>query len=430
LKALVIGLGVSGTSSAKFLKKFGNEVSIYDDNRSVLDKFSETYPVYNSDESYDTAIISPGVPSDHPVVMELRAKGMEVIGEMELAGRYLSNEKVIAVTGTNGKSTTVSVACAMLQEAGYKAFLCGNIGEPVIEGVNKGYDFLVIEISSFQLETLKSIRPDVSMILNVTPDHLDRYSSYEHYLLTKVELAKLTKPDGLLILNGGDEALVAACRAVNIAKRYFSVKGTDDVSYSNGNIYFGNSELKIDDLHLTGLHNVENIMASVLGVAPYVDNVNVMRKCLKKFKPLAHRTEFVDEFEGVVFIDDSKGTNVGAVEMSMAGFEDGKVVLILGGVDKGGSYEPLRILAEKKCKGVVLIGEAKDKIKSYFEGFRGLLLADSMKEAVEKSFELANNDGIVLLSPACSSYDWYKNYKERGNDFRNRVAELKRGLAK
>ncbi len=428
MKALVIGLGVSGTSSAKFLKKFGNEVSIYDDNRGVLDKFSETYPVYSRDEFYDTAIISPGVPSDHPVVMELRAKGTEVVGEMELAGRYLSNEKVIAVTGTNGKSTTVSVVCDMLKEAGYKAFLCGNIGEPVIEGVNKNFDFLVIEISSFQLETLKSIRPDVSMILNVTPDHLDRYTSYEHYLLTKVELAKLTKPDGLVILNGGDEALVAACRPVNAVKRYFSVKGTDDISYRNGSIYFGNSELKIDDLHLQGLHNVENIMASVLGVSPYIDDVNVLRRCLKSFKPLAHRTEFVDEFKGVVFIDDSKGTNVGAVEMSLAGFEDGKVVLILGGVDKGGSYEPLRILAEKKCKGVVLIGEAKDKIKSYFQGFKGLEQADSMKEAVEKSFVLAKNDGIVLLSPACSSYDWYKNYKERGNDFRNRVSELKRGL--
>jgi UDP-N-acetylmuramoylalanine--D-glutamate ligase len=430
LKALVVGLGVSGTSSAKFLKKFGNEVSIYDDNRGVLDKFSGTYPVYNRDESYDTVIISPGVPSDHPVVMELRAKGTEVIGEMELAGRYLNNEKVIAVTGTNGKSTTVSVACAMLQEAGFKAFLCGNIGEPVIEGVNRDYDFLVIEISSFQLETLKSIRPDVSMILNVTPDHLDRYSSYEHYLLTKVELAKLTKPDGLVILNGGDEALVAACRPVNVAKKYFSVKGTGDISYRNGSIYFGNSELKIDDLYLKGLHNVENIMACVLGVTPYIDDVNVLRRCLKNFKPLAHRTEFVDEFEGVVFIDDSKGTNVGAVEMSLAGFEDGKVVLILGGVDKGGSYEPLRILAEKKCRGVVLIGEAKDKIKSYFEGFRDLEQAESMKEAVEKSFMLAKNDGVVLLSPACSSYDWYKNYKERGNDFRNRVAELKRGLEK
>ncbi|HQO92666.1 MAG TPA: cyanophycin synthetase, partial [bacterium] len=197
-----------------------------------------------------------------------------------------------------------------------------------------------------------------------------------------------------------------------------------------GSIYFGNSELKIDDLYLKGLHNVENIMACVLGVTPYIDDVNVLRRCLKNFKPLAHRTEFVDEFEGVVFIDDSKGTNVGAVEMSLSGFEDGKVVLILGGVDKGGSYEPLRILAEKKCRGVVLIGEAKDKIKSYFEGFRDLEQAESMKEAVEKSFMLAKNDGVVLLSPACSSYDWYKNYKERGNDFRNRVAELKRGLEK
>lgn len=430
MKVLILGLGISGAAAADFLRKFGNDVSIYDDNPDVLSSHSSSYQTYNQEEFYEMAVISPGMATDHPVVKELKQKGTEILGEMELAGRYLSDEKIIAVTGTNGKSTTVSVTYAILKEAGYKVFLCGNIGEPVIEGVGKGYDFLVIEISSFQLETLKSIKPDVSMILNVTPDHLDRYPSYEEYLLTKVELAKLTKQGGLLILNGGDEPLVAACSHINVEKKYFSAYGTGDITFNNGMIYSGNSELKIDDLPLKGLHNVENIMASLLGVCPYVSDINIVRSALKKFKPLSHRTEFVDEFEGVVFIDDSKGTNVGAVEMSLAGFEDGMVVLILGGVDKGGSYEPLRKLAEKKCKGVVLIGDAKETIKGYFLGFEGLVEADSMYEAVEKAYNLAGNNATVLLSPACSSYDWYRNYKERGNDFRNRVMELKRSILK
>lgn len=429
MKALVLGMGMSGVSASVFLKKAGYSVSIFDDNRDVLKSFENTYSLYDQFEKYDIAILSPGVPATHPVVLKLAADGVETIGEMELAGRYVTKEKVIAVTGTNGKSTTVSIIADLLKDAGYKVFLCGNIGKPVIEGVMMDYDFFVVEVSSFQLETLKSLHPDVSLILNVTPDHLDRYSSYESYLLTKAELAKLTKPDGLLVLNGNDEPLVAACRAVNVEKKYFSTTREGEVTYRNGSIFIRNDEIKMEDVNLTGIHNVENIMASVLGVSRWVTDINTVRSSLTKFKSLPHRTEFVDKFDGVAFYDDSKGTNVGAAEMSLAGFEDGKVVIILGGVDKGGSYEPLRTLAEKKCKGVVLIGQSKDLIKTYFEDFPAPVTeADSMSQAVEKAFMLAKNDGIVLLSPACSSFDWYKNYKERGIDFRNKVKDLKRSI--
>ncbi len=429
LKALVLGMGMSGVSASAFLKKAGYSVSIYDDNREVLKTFDGRYAIYESSEKYDIAILSPGIPSDHSIVKKLNEDGVEIIGEMELAGRYIANEKIIAVTGTNGKSTTVSIIADLLKDAGFNVFLCGNIGKPVIDGVFHHYDFFVIEISSFQLETLKSIHPDVSLILNVSPDHLDRYSSYENYLLTKAELAKLTRPDGLLVLNGNDEPLIAACSPVNVEKKYFSITREGEITYRNGSIFIGNDEIKMEDLNITGIHNVENIMASVLGVSRWVNDINTIKTTLTKFRSLPHRTEFVDEFDGVSFYDDSKGTNVGAAEMSLAGFDDGKVVVILGGVDKGGSYEPLRNLAEKKCKGVVLIGQAADIIKPYFEGFSGAVTeADSMSQAVEKAFFLSKNDGIVLLSPACSSFDWYKNYKERGMDFRNRIKELKRSL--
>lgn len=429
MKALVIGMGMSGVSASVFLKKTGYSVSVFDDNIDVLKTFEDRYSIYDNDEKYDIAILSPGVPSSHPVVSKLISEGVELIGEMELAGRYITKEKVIAVTGTNGKSTTVSIIADLLKDAGYKVFLCGNIGKPVIDGVFMDYDFFVVEISSFQLETLKSLHPDVSLILNVTPDHLDRYVSYESYLLTKAELAKLTRPDGLLVLNGNDEPLIAACRSVNVEKKYFSKSREGEVTYRNGSIFIRNYEIKMEDLNLTGIHNVENIMASVLGVSRWVTDICTIRTTLTKFKSLPHRTEFVDKFDGVAFYDDSKGTNVGAAEMSISGFDDGKVVVILGGVDKGGSYEPLRNLAEKKCKGVVLIGQAKDLIKTYFENFPAPVTeADSMSQAVEKAFMLAKNDGVVLLSPACSSFDWYKNYKERGIDFRNKVKDLKRSL--
>ena len=423
MKALIVGLGISGVSSARFLKNRGDEIFIYDDNASQLEKYSAEYSVYDENLKYDLAIISPGVPATHKVIQKLSAQHTEIIGELELAGRYVRNEKIIAVTGTNGKSTTVSLVHAFLKNAGFKSFLCGNIGEPVINGIGRGYDFFVIELSSFQLETLKSLKPDVAMVLNVTPDHLDRYKDFEDYRNTKLNLLNLLKKGGTAVLGTGIVAENFAHPDFDL--KLFSVEGTDDIKCDESYVYFDDKKLKVDDLKIRGHHNIENIMAAVLGVKKWVSDTDILRKSLLEFNPLAHRTAFVDKFQGVEFIDDSKGTNVGAVEKSLAGLPDGKVVLILGGVDKGGSYEPVRVLADKKCKGVVLIGASKEIIRPYFKGFSNVESADSMAEAVEKSFKLAAGDGIVLFSPACSSFDWYKNYKERGDDFVNKVRELK-----
>ena len=423
MKALVVGLGISGISSAKFLRNSGYDIFIYDDNAAQLEKYSSEYSKYDENLKYDLAIISPGVPATHTVIQKLNAQRTEIIGELELAGRFVKDEKVIAVTGTNGKSTTVSLVHAFLENAGFKSFLCGNIGEPVINGIGKGYEFFVIELSSFQLETLKSLKVDVAMVLNVTPDHLDRYKDFEDYKNTKLNLLNLLKKGGVAVLGTG--ILADDFSHPDFDLKLFSVEGTDDISCDDEFVYFDGKKLKVDDLKIRGHHNVENIMAAVLGVKKWVSDTGILRKALLEFNPLAHRTAFVDKFQGVEFIDDSKGTNVGAVEKSLAGFADGKVVLILGGVDKGGSYEPVRVLADKKCKGVVLIGASKEIIRPYFKGFANVESADSMAEAVEKAFLLAKNDGVVLFSPACSSFDWYKNYKERGVDFVNKVKGLK-----
>ena len=428
MNVLIVGLGISGISSARFLKDKGNHIFIYDDNASQLEKYSAEYSKYDESLKYDLAIISPGVPATHKVIQKLNAQNTEIIGELELAGRYVKDEKIIAVTGTNGKSTTVSLVHAFLKNAGFKSFLCGNIGEPVINGIGKGYDFFVIELSSFQLETLKSLKPDVAMVLNVTPDHLDRYKDFEDYKNTKLNLLNLLKKGGTAVLGTG--IVADDFRHPDFELKLFSVEGTKDITCDENFVYFDGKKLKVDDLKIRGHHNVENIMAAVLGVRKWVSDTEILRKSLLEFNPLAHRTAFVDKFQGVEFIDDSKGTNVGAVEKSLAGFADGKVVLILGGVDKGGSYEPVRVLADKKCKGVVLIGASKEIIRPYFKGFANVESADSMAEAVEKSFRLAGNDGVVLFSPACSSFDWYKNYKERGDDFVNKVKDLKVKLEK
>ncbi|MBR4490341.1 UDP-N-acetylmuramoyl-L-alanine--D-glutamate ligase [bacterium] len=423
MKALIVGLGISGVSSARFLKNSGHEIFIYDDNAAQLERYSSEYQVYDENLKYDLAIISPGVPATHGVIQKLTGQGTEIIGELELAGRFVKDEKVIAVTGTNGKSTTVSLIHAFLKNAGFKSFLCGNIGEPVINGIGNGYEFFVIELSSFQLETLKSLKVDVAMVLNVTPDHLDRYKDFEDYKNTKLNLLNLLKKGGTAVLGTG--IVADDFKHPGFDLKLFSVEGTEDISCDDEFVYFDGKKLKVDDLKIRGHHNVENIMASVLGVKKWVSDTEILRRALLEFNPLAHRTAFVDKFQGVEFIDDSKGTNVGAVEKSLAGFDDGKVVLILGGVDKGGSYEPVRILADRKCKGVVLIGASKEIIRPYFNGFANVESADSMAEAVEKAFLLAKKDGVVLFSPACSSFDWYKNYKERGDDFVNKVKDLK-----
>lgn len=425
MNTLVIGYGITGKSTADFLIKYGNKVYIYDDSEDVINSLPERFMFHDGSVIPDLAVKSPGVSNDHKVVIALKAAGVEIISEMELAARYLENEKVVAVTGTNGKSTTVSLIAEIFKKAGKNVFLCGNIGDPVVGGIGKGHDVLVVELSSYQIEGLESLHPDVCAILNVSPDHLDRYSSYEEYLMTKVKLAKLTKKDGLVVLNGSDEPLMAATGTLDVNKAYFSSSDSGNIAFRNGSIYFGNSEIIIEETNLTGIHNVENIMASILCAGYFDINENDIADAVYTFKGLQHRTELVDTFNGVSFVNDSKGTNVGAVEKSLAGFNDKSVVLILGGVDKGGSYEPLVKLVKNKCNALVLIGSSAKIIRTAFEGVVPIEEADSMMLAVEKSYDLAQGSGTVLLSPACSSFDWYANFKERGKDFVKCVSKLK-----
>ncbi len=428
-RALILGLGISGREAARFLSLRGWDVVVHDDDERKLAEHAGDFPVLDGREvpvGTDVLVVSPGVPRTHPFVVAAKKQGIDVAGEMELAARFLEQEKIVAVTGTNGKSTTVTLIHEMLLRDGRKSALAGNIGAPLIGFVGKGYETIVVEVSSFQIETLRSMRPAVAAILNVSPDHLDRYADYDEYLMTKVHLGRLVPSDGLLVINGGDAALCGAAEGLGRPLAYFSARGQSDALWDGRTVSYRGVPVTIERTRLRGEHNVENLMAAMISAFPLMRDPRRMADAAYDFAPLPHRMAPAGTVRGVEFIDDSKGTNVGAVEKSLVGFPDKSVVLILGGVDKGGSYQPLRDLAETKCRGVVLMGQAAPKIFEYFEDFHPLERADSMADAVAKAYRLARGSGVVLFSPACSSFDMYENYKRRGEDFVRKVAELKR----
>jgi len=427
-RALILGLGMSGVGTARFLVSKGWNVVVHDDDPKKKDEEGKGFGLLAGTalpQECDLLVVSPGVPRSHPFVVAARKRGVDVAGEMEVAARFLEGEKIIAVTGTNGKSTTVTLVHEMLLRDGRKSALTGNIGAPLVSFVGKGHEILVVEVSSFQLETLSSLRPAAAAILNVSPDHLDRYENYDEYLMTKVRLGALVPPDGLLVVNGGDAPLCAATKGLGRPLARFSSAGRSDVTWNGRAVSYRDVEVVMEKTRLRGEHNVENLMAAMLLSRPFMRDPSRMAAAAYGFTPLPHRMAPAGRIGGVEFIDDSKGTNVGSVEKSLAGFPDGSVVLILGGVDKGGSYQPIRDLAERKCRGVVLMGQALPKMRPYFDGFSPLETASSMTDAVRKAYRLARGDGVVLFSPACSSFDMYENYKKRGEDFVRRVAELK-----
>ncbi|MCK5807883.1 UDP-N-acetylmuramoyl-L-alanine--D-glutamate ligase [bacterium] len=430
-KVLVMGLGVSGRESALFLQAEGFTVVLYDDNKEHLSSLSQEMKMesYNDNDAIDFsfAVVSPGISEQHPLFLQLQKKSVEIIGDIELAARYLpQTARVVAITGTNGKSTTVTLVRDMLDALGYSVFLCGNIGQPVISGVKGKYDIFVIELSSFQLDLLFTLRIDVAAVLNVSDDHLDRYDDFAAYMHSKLHIFELLIPQGRAIYNGDSiekSDLVFDGDLLSFA----SEERYGDAHFSNGIVTTPRAFGTVARTPLSQPHNVENVKAALLIVDYFLSEAYDFTDVFKSFLPLQHRVQLVTEFNGISFYNDSKGTNTGASERALGGFSDGSVVLLLGGVDKGGSYAELRRLADEKCKGVVVFGEATAAIMRYFEGFQPLAQVNSMKDAVAIGYNLAQSEGTVLLSPACSSFDWYSNYKERGKDFVNNVKLLEEG---
>lgn len=443
-KILVVGAGKSGEESARFLCRQGAQVAVSEtlSEKQIsadLIRWAREQNVYletggHKTETFlksDLIVISPGVPLEVEPVRAARNRGIPVIGELELASRFIT-EPVIAITGTNGKSTTTTLIGHILSCAGKTSFVGGNLGQPLIGHVNaqEKKDFVVVEVSSFQLDTTERFHADIALLLNITEDHLDRYASFDDYASSKFRIFSNQGESDAAIINGEDPMITAGLSA--IPSRIFAFghkRPQKEGAFVEGKVLFCRLEGKeerysLADFKLAGEHNLENVMAAVLAGRLCGCGPEAVQNALDTFRGLPHRTEFVCEVNGVSFFDDSKGTNVGSVVKSLAGFRQ-PVILIAGGRDKGGSYKVLEQPVKEKVKALILIGEAKEKIRPALGHLTRTLEADSLPMAVEMAYAEASPGDVVLLSPACASFDMFRSYAERGDIFQKAALGLR-----
>jgi UDP-N-acetylmuramoylalanine--D-glutamate ligase len=438
-KVLVIGLARTGSECARFLVRHGASVLLSDLRRqeqlepamAALAGWPIEYRLGGEDKSWlagvDYVIPSPGVAMENPLLREAVARRVPVLSEVELAYRFF-RKPLIAITGTNGKSTTTTLVGEIFKASGQKVFLGGNLGAPFIGSLSEEWDWGIVEISSFQLEWIVKFRPRIAVLLNITEDHLDRYATFADYCRAKERIFEAQSRDDFAILNR-DEPLVWEMRE-RINGRTVSFGATevsDGVFSTPGEIVWrvGSKEERFSLRHvkLQGAHNLENMMAAVAVAKCAGISRSVIQETLECFAGLEHRLEFVREKNGVRYFNDSKGTNVGAVVKSLASFS-APVIMLAGGVDKGGDYAPLREGIEQKVRRLVLFGEAKDIIARALGQLTETVIVNDIREAVSDAAIHARAGDVVLLSPACSSFDQFRNYAERGKIFKSLVQDL------
>jgi len=442
-RALVVGLGKSGVASALFLKAHGARVTVSDTKSG--DELRNEIPVLldhgitvetggHGDRTFrgqDLIVVSPGVPVDAPPLVQARALGEAVIGEIELAAQFLPGP-IVAITGSNGKTTTTTLTGEILTAAGFPALIGGNIGTPAISLAEraKPETAIVLEISSFQLETIQTFRPKVAVVLNVTPDHLDRHRTFEVYVDAKARIFENQQSSDFAVLNADDLTCVAMGARTRAQVFWFSRQ--KEVQHGacvrEGNIVFRDQSgpreiMQVSEIPLKGAHNLENILAAVcagalMGCAP-----ERIRQAVSDFKAVEHRLEFVTTIRGVDYYNDSKATNVDATIKALESFP-ANIHLILGGKDKGSDYTVLNDLLRQRVKRVYTIGAAAAKIESQIKGI-DVFHTETIKNAIRKANAEAQSGDVVLLAPACASFDQFKSYEHRGKMFK----EIVRGLA-
>lgn len=437
-KFLVAGMSKSGESSARFLLKHGAEVFVYDDVVSdnislIMNELEQLGAHIVTAESFidatmvcDILVLSPGIPIDNPLPIAFKKQGKPIIGEAELGAMFLK-ANTVAVTGTNGKTTTVSMLNSVLVSAGLNSVACGNIGNPIINEVETlGIDdYAVVEISSFQLETLSSLRPHIAIITNITEDHLNRHYNMDNYIFLKGKILRNLKESEFAVLNYDDERVRTFAQNTRAKVVYFSINTHIDGAYfENGSIYFnGEKYLEINDMKVKGVHNVYNALACVAAAHILGIDKEKVAQALISFKGIKHRIEEIGVVNGVTYIDDSKGTNVDASLKAVQTMQSPTVIL-LGGKDKGYDYVPL--FEELKNSNVihsVLYGENRFKLlnAAIKAGYVSFSLCSEFDTAVRLSAYIAKSGQNVLLSPASSSFDSFSNYEERGDAFRKLV---------
>lgn len=443
-KVVVVGAGKSGIASARFLKSKGAIVTVNDvkTEKELQKEIEELKKLDINVElgghkrelflSQDLIVVSPGVPHNREPFNAARERGIEIIGEMELAFRFITTP-IVAITGTNGKTTTTTLIGEILKNSGISVFVGGNIGTPLIEYVeDDSKSLVVLEVSSFQLETIKHFHPFGGVILNITPDHLDRYKDMEEYAETKMRLFEHQESFDFAVLNADDEWIMrykpSLLAKINLFSTKKALKTGCYLSGDGINVIHSSLREKevipLDEIKLKGFHNMENVMAAILTALELGVSIDVIKGTLNKFSGLKHRLEFVDKIKGVSFYDDSKGTNVGAVEKALQSFTT-PVILILGGKEKGAGYTFLKREIERIVKTVIAIGEAKESIYADISEIKKVIKVETMRDAVRKAYEVAEDGDTVLLSPACSSFDMFSSYAERGDKFVEEVKALK-----
>jgi UDP-N-acetylmuramoylalanine--D-glutamate ligase len=439
-KITVIGMGITGIETANFLALKGAEVDLIDSR--LREAFSElslptnpkiktTFGSSTPSQNTEMVVLSPGVDIESSQLQEIKKQGTPILGEIELASRF-NRIPIIAVTGTNGKTTTVTLTGIILENSGIVARTGGNIGTPFISQIEiDSPNYRVLEISSFQLETTDQFRAHIACVLNVTPDHLNRHKTIEEYARFKERIANNQTKDDFLILNADDPytADMSKGKTSNILWFSLNQEVQQGAWIHNEKIMFriGDQEgevCNLKDLNPSLRLQAENAMAAFLLSYLAGANLSTIQKTFSEFSGLEHRLEKVATIEGIDFINDSKGTNIGSMHKAINSFSK-PIVLIMGGQDKGGDFSTLKTLLKNKVKNLILIGEAKEKIKQSLNGTPPKEDSDSLKHAVQKAMQHAVPGDVVLFSPGCASFDMFKNYEDRGNQFKKLVGDLK-----
>ncbi len=451
-KIVILGSGESGVGAAilavqKYYDVFVSDLGIIPSNtKQKLDElgvaFEEKKHTFDLIKKADTVVKSPGIPDNTPLIMDLIAQGVVVISEIEFAFRHIApNAKIIGITGTNGKTTTALLTYHLLKEAGLDVALAGNVGYSLAKRVaEKNYDFYVIEISSFQLDGIIQFKPDISILLNITPDHLDRYhQDFKKYVASKFRMVENVTAASSFIYCADSIAVDEQVSRRNIAASLFAVSANPhskkgafidkDHLIFNFEYQEKKDRIPLADIPLIGRHNLINAMSSALCALMLEIPIKKVLEGMKSFKNAPHRLEMVAEIDQVKFINDSKATNVDAVYYALEGIKE-PIIWIAGGIDKGNDYSILDQWVAQKVKGIVCLGIDNTKIENHFSGKVPFLgRASSAREAIQSAWEIASAGDVVLLSPACASFDLFINYEDRGDQFKEAVGTLNLKLA-
>ncbi len=436
---MVLGAGESGMGAAILAKKKGLKVfvsengAITTENKKVLSNneidWEEKGHSMQRILSAEEIVKSPGIPDNSTLMKKIIKQSINVISEVEFASRFTA-AKIVAITGSNGKTTTTLLIGHILKKAGYDVLVAGNIGVGFAREIaKKDYDYIVLELSSFQLDGIQKFKPKVAIVLNITPDHLNRYNNeFEKYVASKLRISMNQNKEDLLIYNE-DDITIRKNIKTNARRVPFTLKNQikgEGAFYKDDkiNINLNNNKMTIQELALQGRHNIYNSMAAAItGRILDVKN-DIIRQSMLDFQNVEHRLEFVLSVHGIDFVNDSKATNVNATWYALESMSK-SVIWIAGGVDKGNDYTEIEDLVKARVKAIICIGESAEKIKKHFKKITSQIqIYDSMKDAVQTSYQLGNKGDVVLLSPACASFDMFHNFEQRGLEFKRQVRKL------